>query len=151
MFYEANREFHEAIYEAANSEFISDQTLALRNRVSPYRRYITFQPGRMAATIGEHEAVMTAILDSNPLAAQQANRDHVILLGDNLTDFIASIPAETLRPSGARGRLAKRIGQSARVSTLGLELQSGFWGLILGPNLGPRHWFQRKILNDSDQ
>ena len=96
-FYEVNREFHEAVYAAANSEFIADQTLALRNRVSPYRRYVTFQPGRMAATLDEHEAVLKAILASNPTAAQHAMRDHVNLLGDNLTDFIAAIPAETLK------------------------------------------------------
>jgi len=96
-FYEVNREFHEAIYAAANSEFIADHTLALRNRVSPYRRYVTFQPGRMAATLDEHAAVLNAILASNPAAAQQAMRDHVNLLGDNLTDFIAAIPAETLK------------------------------------------------------
>ncbi|MGD1876808.1 MAG: GntR family transcriptional regulator [Kiloniellaceae bacterium] len=96
-FYEVNREFHEAVYAAANSEFIADQTLALRNRVSPYRRYVTFQPGRMAATLGEHEEVLKAILASNPAAAQQAMRSHVNLLGDNLTDFIAAIPAETLK------------------------------------------------------
>jgi len=96
-FYEVNREFHEAIYAAANSEFIADQTLALRNRVSPYRRYVTYQPGRMAATLGEHAEVLDAILAANPNAAQQAMRSHVNLLGDNLTDFIAAIPAETLK------------------------------------------------------
>ncbi|WP_340119200.1 GntR family transcriptional regulator [Pelagibius sp. 7325] len=96
-FYEVNREFHEAVYAAANSEFIADQTLALRNRVSPYRRYVTFQPGRMAATLGEHAEVLEAILAANPSAAQQAMRSHVNLLGDNLTDFIASIPAQTLK------------------------------------------------------
>jgi DNA-binding GntR family transcriptional regulator len=96
-FYEVNREFHEAVYAAANAEFIADHTLVLRNRVSPYRRYVTFQPGRMAATLDEHAAVLNAILASNPAAAQQAMRDHVNLLGDNLTDFIAAIPAETLK------------------------------------------------------
>jgi DNA-binding GntR family transcriptional regulator len=97
QFYEVNREFHEAVYAAANSEFIADQTLALRNRVSPYRRYVTFQPGRMAATLDEHEEVLKAILASNPAAAQQAMRSHVNLLGDNLTDFIAAIPTETVK------------------------------------------------------
>jgi len=58
---------------------------------------VTFQPGRMAATLGEHAEVLEAILAANPSAAQQAMRSHVNLLGDNLTDFIASIPAQTLK------------------------------------------------------
>lgn len=96
-FYEANREFHEAVYTAANSEFVAEQTLALRNRVSPYRRYVTFQPGRMAATIGEHERVLNAIAAANGAEAQAAMADHVNLLGDNLIDFIAAIPMQSLR------------------------------------------------------
>lgn len=107
-FYEANRQFHEALYEASNSEFIAEQTLLLRNRVSPYRRYITFQPGRMIATIEEHEAVLAAVLAADPVVAQRAMRDHVNLLGDNLTDFIASIPPEALTPPGERSTAARR-------------------------------------------
>lgn len=93
LFYEVNREFHEAIYDASQSEFLAEQTRALRRRVAPYRRYVTFQPGRMAATIGEHEQILNAVLKADPEAAQRAARDHVNLLGDNLADFIASLPA----------------------------------------------------------
>lgn len=96
-FYEVNREFHEAIYDASNSEFIAEQTLALRNRVSPYRRYVTFLPGRMTATLDEHERVLNAILTADSAGAQAAMRDHVTLLGDNLTDFIAAIPPSVLK------------------------------------------------------
>lgn len=97
VFYEVNREFHEAIYDASNSEFIAEQTLALRNRVSPYRRYVTFLPGRMGATLDEHERVLNAILAADSAGAQAAMRDHVTLLGDNLTDFIAAIPPSVLK------------------------------------------------------
>lgn len=92
LFYEVNREFHEAIYDASQTEFLADQTRALRSRVAPYRRYVTFQPGRMAATIGEHEQILNAILKADGEAAHKAARDHVNLLGDNLADFIASLP-----------------------------------------------------------
>lgn len=91
-FYDVNREFHEAIYDASQSEFLAEQTRTLRRRVAPYRRYVTFQPGRMAATIPEHQRILDAILSADGDAAQRAARDHVNLLGDNLADFIAALP-----------------------------------------------------------
>ena len=108
-FYEVNREFHEAIYDASNSEFIAEQTLALRNRVSPYRRYVTFLPGRMTATLDEHERVLNAILTADSAGAQAAMRDHVTLLGDNLTDFIAAIPPSVLKTARAPGQAFRRL------------------------------------------
>jgi DNA-binding GntR family transcriptional regulator len=91
-FYEGNREFHEAVYDASQSEFLAEQTRTLRRRVAPYRRYVTFQPGRMAATIPEHQRILDAILSADGDEAQRAARDHVNLLGDNLADFIAALP-----------------------------------------------------------
>ena len=94
VFYDVNREFHEAIYDASQTEYLAEQTRALRRRVAPYRRYVTFQPGRMAATIDEHALILDAILRADDEAAQRAARDHVNLLGDNLADFIASLPKQ---------------------------------------------------------
>jgi DNA-binding GntR family transcriptional regulator len=99
LFYDVNREFHEAIYEASQSEFLAEQTRTLRRRVAPYRRYVTFQPGRMNATIPEHMRILQAILDADGEAAQRAARDHVNLLGEDLADFIASLPPELTRQS----------------------------------------------------
>lgn len=92
LFYDVNREFHEVIYDASQSEFLAEQTRTLRRRVAPYRRYVTFQPGRMTATIAEHQLILDAILNADGDTAQRAARDHVNLLGDNLADFIASLP-----------------------------------------------------------
>ncbi|SLN75480.1 GntR family transcriptional regulator [Oceanibacterium hippocampi] len=97
-FYEINREFHHLIYEAAESEFLAEQTNQIRNRVGPYRRHVTYRPGRMAATIHEHQLVIDAILAGDAEAAGKAMRDHVNLLGENLTDFIASLPIEVTAP-----------------------------------------------------
>lgn len=100
-FYEANKRFHEAIYEASQNAFLMEQTQAIRGRVAPYRRYVTLQPGRMAESIGEHDAVIRAIRDGDEAAAHDATRDHVLLLSDNFSDFIAALPA-ALRTVGAR-------------------------------------------------
>lgn len=93
-FYEANRLFHEAIYTASNNAFLEETTRALRNRVAPYRRYVTYQPGRMIETMREHEAVMAAIRSGDGDLADRCMRDHVNLLGDSFADFISSFPAD---------------------------------------------------------
>jgi DNA-binding GntR family transcriptional regulator len=99
LFYDVNREFHEAIYDASQTEFLAEQTRTLRRRVAPYRRYVTFQPGRMIATISEHRLILDSILNADGDGAQRAARDHVNLLGDNLADFIASLPPNIIRQS----------------------------------------------------
>ncbi|WP_188985314.1 GntR family transcriptional regulator [Pseudomonas matsuisoli] len=88
-FYEVNKEFHEAIYEASRNEFLAAQTRALRNRVGAYRRRVTYLPSRIADTLREHDEVMQAIFRHDGDAAHNAMRGHLNLLGDNLVDFIA--------------------------------------------------------------
>lgn len=96
-FYEANKRFHEVIYQGSQNVFLIDQMRLLRSRVAPYRRYVTFQPGRMQASIGEHAAVVKAIMERDIEGAQARMREHVNLLGDDLGDFIASLPSDMLR------------------------------------------------------
>lgn len=91
-FYEANRLFHEAIYAASNNQFLEDMTRSLRNRIAPYRRYVTYQPGRMAGSVPEHAQVLDAIAKGDGEAAYRLMRDHVNILGDRVADFISMIP-----------------------------------------------------------
>ncbi|HJP68880.1 MAG TPA: FCD domain-containing protein, partial [Sphingomicrobium sp.] len=65
------------------------------NRVAPYRRYVTYQPGRMIDTMREHEAVMAAIRAGDGDAADRLMRDHVNLLGGSFADFISSFSGAT--------------------------------------------------------
>ncbi|KWV51995.1 transcriptional regulator [Rhizobium altiplani] len=90
-FYEINGEFHELLYDASHTEFIADQTRMLRRRVSMYRRHVTYLPGRMAATIGEHGKIIDAIKAKDPSAAATAATEHLNLLGDDMVDFIARL------------------------------------------------------------
>jgi DNA-binding GntR family transcriptional regulator len=98
-FYAINQEFHDVLYDAAHTHFLADQTRTLRRRVAAYRRFVTNQPGRMAGTIGEHQAVMDAIERADADAAYTAASEHVNLLGDDMADFIASLPAELTHAS----------------------------------------------------
>lgn len=92
-FYEVNREFHDALYDASNTHYLAEQTRTLRKRVGVYRRHVTFQPGRMAATIGEHMAIIEAIERNDAEAAFAAAAAHVTLLQDDMVDLISAITA----------------------------------------------------------
>ncbi len=93
-FYEVNHEFHDALYEASNTRYLAEQTRKLRKRVGVYRRHVTFQPGRMAATIGEHLAIIDAIERNDAEAAFAAAAGHVTLLQDDMVDLIAAISGQ---------------------------------------------------------
>jgi DNA-binding GntR family transcriptional regulator len=90
-FYDINQQFHDALYDASNTQYLAEQTRTLRKRVRVYRRYVTFQPGRVAATIGEHQLILDAIRRNDPAAAYAAAAGHVSLLEDDMVDLIAVI------------------------------------------------------------
>ncbi|HKS86372.1 MAG TPA: FCD domain-containing protein, partial [Pseudolabrys sp.] len=90
-FFESNNEFHEAIFVGSKNRFLQQESRALRNRVNPYRRYITYQPGRMTKSQAEHEAIIKAIESGNADEAQRLMRGHVNMLGEVVADFIASL------------------------------------------------------------
>ncbi|WP_283192764.1 GntR family transcriptional regulator [Rhizobium sp. AN80A] len=96
-FYKVNQKFHDQLYEAAHTHFIADQAIQLRRRIGAYRMRATYQPGRMLSTLTEHVRIMDAIDAGDPEAARKAASDHVQLLGDQLTDFISSLPAHMSR------------------------------------------------------
>jgi DNA-binding GntR family transcriptional regulator len=96
-FYAVNQEFHELLYEASHTDYISTQTRALRKRLAVYRKHVTFQAGRMVSTIAEHERIIQAIEEGNPEAAYRAASEHVSLLGDGMADLIAALPPTLLR------------------------------------------------------
>jgi DNA-binding GntR family transcriptional regulator len=99
LFYSINQDFHELLYDASHTDFIATQTRALRRRLAVYRKYVTFQSGRMAATIAEHDRIIQAVEEGNPEAAFRAASNHVALLGDGMADLIAALPPALLGAS----------------------------------------------------
>ncbi len=71
-------------------------------KISPYRRTITFQPGRMESSIPEHEQIMVAIFRGDAAQAGQVMRAHVTLLGEGLSDLL-----QFLRQYGDQNLLAE--------------------------------------------
>jgi DNA-binding GntR family transcriptional regulator len=101
-FYRANLDFHETIAAGSHNRILQDELRRLTLKISPYRRTITYQPGRMHSSIPEHERVMEAILRGDGAQAAQMMRAHVTLLGEGLSDLL-----HFLRMSGDHGLLAE--------------------------------------------
>mgnify|MGYP001169612157 FL=1 len=93
-FYSVNLKFHDQLYQASHTQYLSGETLRLRRRLSPYRMRVTYQPGRMRATIGEHLEILQAVEKGDSEGAMKAARSHMRLLGNQLEDFIASLPGK---------------------------------------------------------
>lgn len=87
-FYAANLAFHETIAAASQNRVLQDELRRITLITSPYRRAITDQPGRMRASIPEHEAIMVAILNGEAATAAACMREHVKLLGEGLSDLL---------------------------------------------------------------
>lgn len=83
-YFEANRQFHRAIWEASGNRMLFDQIMKLDRRLSPYRRFITFNPGRTEGALSEHATIAHAIQSRDAESAASAMRDHVAVLSDDV-------------------------------------------------------------------
>jgi len=90
-YYYRNETFHERIRAAARNAFALEQATTLQRRLRPYRRLQLRARGRVAASFGEHEAIMAAIERGDAEAAGQAMRDHVVIQGERFADLLASL------------------------------------------------------------
>lgn len=96
-FFAVNRRFHEAIYQGAHNVYLEESTLALRNQLSPYRRFQLNRPGRPRRSFAEHDSILMAILDGDPDHAAILMRDHVSILGEVFTDLVSTLPPSYVR------------------------------------------------------
>ncbi len=87
-FYNANLQFHDAIAAASGNDILQDALRRLSLKTAPYRRAITFQPGRMPASHPEHAAILDAILGRDAARASELMRRHVLLLTADISDFL---------------------------------------------------------------
>lgn len=101
QYYEANRVFHEVVYAGTRNGYLEETTRALRNRLSSYRRFQLHQPGRIANSLAEHAAVVTAILAGDADQAATAMRAHVAIQGEVFTDLVSMLPAHFLQETAS--------------------------------------------------
>jgi DNA-binding FadR family transcriptional regulator len=86
-FYEANISFHDAIYVAAHNDYLIQQARALRIRLEPYRRQISFAEGVVQQSLIEHEAITEAIFERNAQLAASAMKAHTAALSNDITSL----------------------------------------------------------------
>lgn len=84
----ANDLFHDAIIQASHNRILIAQIRTAQLLTTPYRRQITFQPGRMRASIEEHQGIVDAILRSDAADASERMRAHVNQLAQSAADFL---------------------------------------------------------------
>ena len=94
-FYDVNLKFHDQLYNASHTQYLAEETLRLRRRLSPYRMRVTFQPGRMSSTLEEHNKILIAINKGESELAKNEAISHLRLIGNDLEDFIASVSSNT--------------------------------------------------------
>lgn len=92
-FYDANLAFHDAIVAASHNRVLQDEIRRLSLKTAPYRRAITFQPGRMTNSIPEHAAIMEAVLANDGATAAGLMARHISLLTEGIADFLQFVRA----------------------------------------------------------
>ncbi len=94
-YYRANETFHQLIYLASGNSFLVQQTIALKNRLKPYRRLQLQVRDRMEQSLQEHRALVESIMQAQPEQAADAARAHVLVQGQRFTDLMALIHQHT--------------------------------------------------------
>lgn len=88
-----NRSFHEALYEATHNRFMVEQALALRTRLSAFRRTQLRQGERIRLSRAEHGEILAAIAEGDGEAAARRMRAHMLNAASALGCYIAETHA----------------------------------------------------------
>jgi len=89
-YYYANERFHHTIYEACHNGYLGEQARQLHTRLKPYRRLQLRTRHRVSQSLTEHQKIVDAILAGDSAKAEQRLREHILIQGERLTDFISS-------------------------------------------------------------
>ncbi len=88
----ANRRFHEVLYDGAHNLYLREITLAVRNRLMPFRRAQFHLPDRLARSWAEHDEVVRAVMRGEAETAARAMRAHVLTVGEASVEYIPHTP-----------------------------------------------------------
>jgi DNA-binding GntR family transcriptional regulator len=106
-YYYANEMFHRAIYVASGNAFLNEQAGMLHTRLKPYRRLQLRVPGRVRRSLLEHTQIVEAIKAGDGATAEAVLKSHIVIQGENFSDFFAALSAE-------QNRLAHGVGGAPR-------------------------------------
>jgi DNA-binding GntR family transcriptional regulator len=85
-----NREFHESIYRATHNGFLAEQAIAVRMRLSAFRRTQLRQDDRIFRSRDEHNRLMQAISQGDGEEAARRMRAHMLNAASALDRYIAA-------------------------------------------------------------
>ena len=88
----ANRRFHEVLYDGAHNAYLREITIAVRNRLMPFRRAQFHLRGRLARSWMEHDHVVRAVMRGEAETAARAMRAHVLTVGEASAEYIPDTP-----------------------------------------------------------
>lgn len=84
-----NRQFHEGLYAATHNGFLAEQALAIRTRLSAFRRTQLRQGDRIRHSHAEHGAILATIAEGDGEAAARRMRAHMLNAAGALGRYIA--------------------------------------------------------------
>lgn len=92
LYGQANREFHEIIYDGSLNDVLARQLRSMRLRMRHPQRALFDRPGRIRNSLAEHKIVLQAILTGDEEAAYRGMTGHISSGGNVYADAIASMP-----------------------------------------------------------
>jgi DNA-binding FadR family transcriptional regulator len=84
-------------YAASGNRYLEEETRKLRNRLGPYRRYITFQPSRIPESLVGHQCIVNALLVTDEAHTHDQMRAHLDVFARDLANAIAALEDLSLR------------------------------------------------------
>jgi DNA-binding GntR family transcriptional regulator len=92
-YYYANERFHHVVYAACHNAFLAEQARQLHDRLKPYRRLQLRARSRVAGSLAEHQGIVDAILAGDGAGAERLLKDHILIQGERLADFVSGFGA----------------------------------------------------------
>ncbi len=105
-----NHEFHTAIYEAGRNRLLADFVADLDTYVMDHRRRVMIQPGAIAQSYREHQAVVEALRRHDRDAAVAAFKQHL----DRIYETTKTLMEEERRSKKRSAAAEARTGRSQR-------------------------------------
>jgi len=90
-YYRENERFHAALYRQSGNAFLEQECLRLHRRLQPFRRMQLRFRGRLSQSMGEHEAIVTALEAGDGDTAAAVIRGHVAVQGEKFHMLMASL------------------------------------------------------------
>jgi DNA-binding GntR family transcriptional regulator len=84
-----NRAFHEKLYCGTHNDFLAEQAIAIRARLSAFRRTQLREGDRIIRSRDEHDRVITAITECDGDRAAQLMRAHMLNAAASLARYLA--------------------------------------------------------------